>query len=450
MFRSGAAITAVVTLLAAGVAWFAMSQRASPRPSIVLITIDTLRADHLEAYGYDRPTAPRIKQLADRGVLFQSALSQANWTLPAMASILTSLYPFEHGAVLAERKLGPQTLTLAQALRDAGYHTIGVVSHTFVSSQYGFDRGFVVFDESQIKDDDATTSAALSQLATLRVAEAPRPFFLWVHYFDPHYSYVRQPDFDFAAGYEGPLGERIDWWSLEKMRRKQQLTPADLRYAVNVYDEEIAHTDRAIGDLLDGIEALGPSGEVVYIVTADHGESFMERGRLFHNRDVYDELIRVPLVIAGAISPDYRGLIATAPVETRSIPATVMVLAGVAGHGFQGRDLLRSLNPAEAPPYVFSEGSAAWNPEDRTRAVVGGGWKLIQLLDTGGYELYDLTRDPVEKRDRYTSDDAEVRKIRGKLQRALDGFGRTGAPSGAALEMTDELEGRLRALGYAK
>jgi choline-sulfatase len=152
------------------------------RPNIILVTVDTLRADHVESYGYERATTPALASLASKGIVYERAIAQAPWTLPSMASLHTGLYPAEHGAVHYDTRLPSEHRMIAQALRRSGYHTIGVVSHVFVDRRRGFAKGFDRFDESQIKAHDAVTSDELTRLALRKLErKLVEPFFLWVH-----------------------------------------------------------------------------------------------------------------------------------------------------------------------------------------------------------------------------------------------------------------------------
>lgn len=298
----------------------ACSGDATP-PNIVLISIDTLRADHLDVYGYSRPTAPNLSRLAEEGVLFEHALSQAPWTLPAMASVLTGLYPSQHGASTSEARIAGRVETLAEALLARGYRTRAVVSHSFVDANHGFARGFERFDESQVLGHDAVTSEAVSRIALEKMLpDAGQPFFLWVHYFDPHFTYVHHPEVGFAGRSEGRFGSAIP---ARLLSRPGRVSDSELEHIRAVYDEEIRVTDWAVGALLDGIEALGLKENTVVLVTGDHGEYFLERGRFFHGKDVYEELVHVPLIIGGDLPEALRGTVVERSVETASIPATV-------------------------------------------------------------------------------------------------------------------------------
>jgi len=283
------------------------------------------------------------------------------------------------------------------------------------------------------------------------IASAPKPFFLWVHYFDPHFSYIRHPEFQFAADdYHGPLPVKITERSVDDARKESELRASDISYVEDIYDEEIAHTDRAIGRLIDGISAVGLADEVVYIFTADHGEYFMERGRFFHGRDVYNELVRVPLVIGGALDSRLAGKVVTAPVETRSIAATAMALAGVEEHDYRGQDLLAVARSGVSEPYAFSEGSAGRGPGTIKIAIVGHGWKLIHVFEGDRYELYDLARDPSERKNRIDDEDPDTVEVRETLKNALAKLSLKPPEAAAAAGVGDEQKAQLRALGYGK
>lgn len=420
---------------------------ARTKPNIVLVTVDTLRADHLEVYGYDRRTAPNLARLASEGVRFSRAMAQAPWTLPSMASLHSSLYPTQHGAVEAKRALPDTAVTLAERLRESGYATVGVVSHQFVGSKHGFSQGFDFFDERNSLGHEGVSSRALTKTALEAVRDVPEPFFLWVHYFDPHFTYVRHPEYAFADGYAGTLPTRL---TSERLFQGggASIGPEDLDYIKAVYDEEIAFTDAEIGELWDALMERHGSDSSILVVTGDHGEYFLERGRFFHGRDVYGELIGVPLVIGGAISNDLRGSVVRVPVATRSIPRTVMGLLGLSQEGFDGVDLLGVARGEGSEP-VFSEGSHAFGVDARKQAVIDGQWKLIHRLDDNGYELYDLEDDPGEKRNRWGSragSEAPIERLQGLLDEFNDLPGLQPKPVGLAPEAIR----RLRALGYTE
>lgn len=426
---------------------------AAPRPqrtpNLVLITVDTLRADHLEAYGYRRPTAPQTARLAASGVRFAAAVSQAPWTLPSMASLHSGLYPLQHGAFEAETALPEAAETLAERLQAVGYGTVAVVSHEFVAAKHGFGQGFDVFDESNVLGHDAVTSRDLTLTALSRLGEVQEPFFLWVHYFDPHFTYVRHPDVGFADGYTGALPEQITSGRLiGEERRDTRMADYDLAYVEAVYDEEIAHTDTWIGRLWEGIDDRYGVDDTIAIITADHGEYFLERGRFFHGKDVYRELVNVPLVIAGAVDEGLRGAVVPAAVETRSIPRTVMGMLGLTADGFGGVDLLRVAR-GDASIGAIAEGSYAFGTDERTVGVQQGGFKLIHRLDDDGYELYDLAADPHERNDLFAAYGAANDVVRPLMERLAE-LRALPRLEPQPVGLTDEALERLRALGYIR
>jgi arylsulfatase len=442
-FVRAAAFAAMLGAIACG----GVSEVPKTTPNIILVTVDTLRADHLDVYGYERPTGPSIARLASRGVRFSRALSQAPWTLPSMASVHSSLYPIQHGAFAAESALPEAAQTLAERLAAVGYRTVAVVSHEFVSAKHGFIQGFEVFDESNVLGHDAVTSRASTMTALAQMEQIEGPFFLWVHYFDPHFTYVRHAEFGFADGYEGELPDEITSGHLAAGGR-DRTSAADTEFAVAVYDEEIAHTDRWIGTLVSGISDRYSADENVFILTADHGEYFRERGRFFHGKDVYGELVDVPLVIAGAVDEQLHGAVVDVAVETRSIPRTVMGLLGLSPAGFDGVDLLDVARGGDALPAI-AEGSHAFGEDERTVGVVFDGWKLIHRLDDDGYELYDLGADPGERNDLFAELGAgNERFVALKLR--LDELRDLPRLEPQALGLTPEAIERLRALGYIR
>jgi arylsulfatase len=411
------------------------------------VTVDTLRADHLEVYGHERPTAPFTAGMAASGIRFARAVSQSSWTLPAMASVHSSLYPIQHGAIQAEIPLPDAAETLAERLQQLGYGTVAVVGHEFVATSHGFAQGFDVFDESNVRGHEAVTSRDLTLTALARLDEVQEPFFLWVHYFDPHFTYVRHPEVGFADGYAGPLPDKLSSGLLGE--QQDSLDAADVAYVEAVYDEEIVHTDEWMGRLWQSIGDRYGDGRSVLVLTADHGEYFLERGRFFHGRDVYRELVDVPLVIAGAIDEELRGTVVQAPVETRSIPRTVLGLLGLPGEPFDGDDLLEVARGAD-PGAVLSEGSHAFGTMWRSRGVEYDGYKLVHLLDNDRWELYDLKEDPWERRNVYREHgpDHEVVAFLREHVEALEDLPRFDGQ--APVNLSPEALERLRSLGYIR
>lgn len=422
----------------------ALDRKAAP--NIVLITIDTLRADHLKVYGYKRQTAPAISALAAKGVTFLDAVAPAPWTLPTLASIHSSLYPSEHHVVGAQTRLSESVETLAETLKRAGYTTLGVVSNRFASFDYGMSQGFDFFDDSQIVGHHDLSSPGLTRVALNAVENLDDgPFFLWVHYFDPHFTFVRHPEFGFADGYTGRFGDKISNADVRAAFSNGGVSDQDIAYVRNVYDEEIAFTDQWIGELLNS-PTLKTERNQVTILTADHGEYFMERGRFFHGEDVYKELIHVPLIIAGDIAPHLVGTTVNDTVSLISIPKTLMNHLGVSEHSFRGIDLLNTENTSTKQS-VFAEGSHLWGRGNQNKSVVTPHWKLILTPATGAFELYDRKADPNERQNQFDDElPAEVQQ----LQKELLAFPTLNGPQPGLVHTDPETLRQLEALGYVE
>ena len=440
-----------------GGAVFIWSGSGPTRPNIVLLTIDTLRADHLMPYGYERHTSPVMAKMAKQGVLFEHAIAQAPWTLASMATVHSSLLPSVHGAQGAKTRLPDSVVTVAEALSGIGYHTIGLVSHYFVGRDHGFAQGFAHFDETQIRGHDAVTSQALTGRALDYLGKHhQKPFFLWIHYFDPHFTYVRHCQFDLVPAYQGSLPEKLSAQLLNGLIAEtspRTLSHEDLEYIQGVYDEEIAYNDHWVGVLLDGLEKLGLGQSSVVILTSDHGEYFMERGRFFHGKDVYDALVHVPLIITGSIAPDLRGGRVPQSVALASLPRTIMALALETRSTFGGTDLLSLATPQSKvqPGSVMSEGSYAWGSDQRKVAVIEQHWKLIWNFDDNTYELYHLAVDKNERHNRIDDPSSQVQRIRQDLLAKLKRFGEKRAQTiDETVEISADKREHLRSLGYVE
>lgn len=414
-------------------------------PNIILISIDTLRADRLDVYGYNRKTSSSITAMASKGVLFKHAISQAPWTLPSLASLHTSMYPSEHNANNAHTRLSDKTNTLAEVLNKLGYYTIGVVSNIFATKKYGMSQGYEVFDASQNLGPEEVTSEALSKLAVKYIKKSDqRPFFLWLHYFDPHNDFVRHPEYGFASGYSEKFPDKIS----RQYLLNEQKSKKSLDYVNAVYDEEIAYTDHWVGWLSDQIKSMGLEKTTVTILTADHGEYFMERGRFLHGKDVYKELIDVPLVITGAIDKKLRGTVVDQTVEISSIPKTIMKLVDFDKPVFGGKNLLALIGKKPEPDFVFTEGCYAWGTNLRKKAVIFKRWKLIYNFDDETYELYHLDTDKNERKNRWNDNDTELKTLKKLMKNALNQFPNKNKISAVKVKINEKEKELLRSLGY--
>jgi arylsulfatase A-like enzyme len=333
VFRYAAA--ALAALLLAGAA-----PRQAP-PVIVLVSIDTLRADHLGAYGYARPTSPFLDELASRGTLFEEAVVPLPATGPSHASLLTARPPWQHGCGVSGIAIAAGVDALPAALKRAGYFTIGAVAVTHLGTPFGFARGFDSFSEPDYAvrmTDNRRTAPAVNEAVQRAVDDYLRhhrskPLFLFVHYFDCHFPY-RWWD-------PGDPDKSIVWTPAETRNRAKQIAR---------YDDGIRHTDAAVRQLHAYLTAKGLMQNAVFVVTADHGEQIGDHHFDAGHADIYRETVHVPLIATGSAFPHRR---VAETVSTMDIAPTLARLGGAALPGdVAGRDLQPAID--RAAPWIFS------------------------------------------------------------------------------------------------
>lgn len=436
-------------------------------PNILFVTIESMRADHAGAYGYARDTTPTLDALADEGTLFETVVTTSNWTLPAVMSMFTSLFPGLHGAVSPQTRLRPDVKTLPGVLREAGYQTAAIISNPMLHRTFGCDAGFDLYDDFSIALDvggmdilgdgapprlthvvERITGPRTTQLADawLRNRDPDRPFFLHVFYFDPHYSYLSPPPYNTMftdSAYDGSQDGRgikgID---------SDALTSSDKAHIVALYDGTVRFTDTQIARLLGIVESLGLEDRTLVIVTGDHGEEFWEHGSTAHGHTLYDELLLVPLVVRGpGVAPGQR---IGGQISQLDIMPTLLAFLDLdipdQCLGVSHAGLLRGGGEPPSVP-AFMESVADRIPQAGLRTP---DWKLIERYDTGAFEVYALTDDPEETRNLYGDPDAPLPPdllARFRAWKAMIADGRRQA-SDTAEPMDRRLEQQLRSMGY--
>jgi len=413
------------------------------KPNVLLIVVDTLRKDHLGCYGYPRNTSPNVDRLARDSRRYDRAISQAPWTAPSMASLLTSQYPGVLGIEDEAAILEDDWVVLPEVLREHGYVTAAVVSHLYCSSRWNFDQGFDFFDESNIQGHNDSTSTGVTTEALMFLANrTDAPFFLLLHYFDPHDTYLEHAGFPFASDeeYHGPVTGAL---TSDRLRHlPEDLRPEDIAEIVRHYDSEIAFTDRQIGKVLDRLRDLNLYDDTLIVFTSDHGEEFREHGSFRHGYTLYDELINVPLIIK---APDSRGESVDDTVALLDVYPTILDLAGISvEHELQGNSLADSSTREERARTVFSETS---RKNLLLRAAVTREHKLILDLHSADFEFYALSADPGEQHDLADQNPDGYPALQESLQSWLNETSATRG-EGARIELTPEEQERLRALGY--
>lgn len=415
--------------------------RRIEKPHVVLIVVDTLRKDHLGCYGYSRDTSPNIDRLAGKSVVYDNAFSQAPWTLPAVASLLTSRYPSELGIQGFNKRIPDTEVFLQEVLSAHGYTTHSVVSHDFVGAKWGFNQGFDSFESfaggHRTISSEKVTEAA--QRIVDRIDEVPT--FLFVHYFDPHFLFMEHENHRFSGS---PPNIETEWWSLpyKQLRaraRMGQLSEEQRDHLVDLYDSEIAFTDRHLGRLLDQLETAGRMDDTVVIFTADHGEEFLDHGGLGHTATVFNELINVPLIIKwpGTEEPE-RSMRYVAHVDL--LPTLLDYIGIKVDHDVSGIHI--GARVPSSP--IFSE----TRRYQKVSAVIRDGVKLVYDERSESSRYFDLQSDPAE-RTPLTELESEHRLVADLIdyqRRAEEGLARLAGD--AELEITDEERKTLEALGY--
>jgi len=454
----------------------------SPPRRVVLISIDTLRADRLGCYGYERPTSPNIDALATRGARFEHAQVHRGSTWPSLTSLLTGKYPVTHGVRKNAEMLSADHLFLSEMLESHGFETAAFLANMTRAPNRGFGTKVVYNDPalSQADWDRAATEDALAWVEEHR----DDPFFLWVHYMDPHKPYTPEPEFDrFSAGlsfevpedFERPdrsarkaaRGDRseLDEYLQYVMGRGVDLSEEEVAYVDALYDGEITAVDHEVGRLLEGLSRLGLDDETLLVLTSDHGEELYDRNHYFyHAASVYEGVLRVPLVVRwpGVVEP---GRVIDTLVESVDIVPTALDALGLEPEsGVEGVSLVPLLRGDGERPRdtALAEWAEKMSLKERRPiyTVRRGRYKLIHNPDDvdpdippfksygtvfpiDKLELYDLRSDPLEQRNLAA---AEPEKV-AELLRVLGAFVATHGDGGdAVMSMESIIEAVI--LGY--
>ncbi|NLP04724.1 sulfatase [Candidatus Fermentibacteria bacterium] len=424
----------------------AVSCRRGPDgPNVVLIILDTVRADHLSCYGYRRATTPFIDSLAGAGTLFLRCQSQSSWTLPAAASILTGLSPREHGAGFrggAFYGVDPAIEYMPAAFHSAGYATAAFVNVVFLSEDFGFHRGFDHFDCRGFAGAGSDRRAAETTEAFLAWLDTSPgvPFFALVHFYDAHMKYEPPPPWDSMftdSSYEGEYDS--GWGGVQRLvavnAGEEVIPPEGLENLIGLYDGEIAFTDAAVGVLLEGLRSRGLSSNTVVVVVADHGEEFMEHGFIEHGNNLFQTSVHVPLVISG---PGFdKGVECDAPCSQMDIFPTLASVCGLeTSGGLPGGDL----RSAAGGGWIPASGML-WRADDMA-SVTGEGRKVIWIPGDSTAVVYDLEADPGEISP-FPADEEDLSAVTAYW--ATPALGRP-----AQVTFRETVDRALRGLGYIR
>lgn len=441
------------------------------RPNIIFILVDTLRRDYLGAYGFQGRVSPAIDRLARESILFRNCFTQSPWTKPAVASLFTSLYPQVHGLTNHEGKywgegtpeirtgiLSGRATTLAESLRESGYETAGFIANPWLDASYGFGQGFDVYYDDET--DFSTTARDLVDdvRAWFDARDADKPYFLYVHLMDVHAPYTASQA-DFITVRASPtvqsehiLGPRempdVRWhnleirppWATDEMRHEVAYWRA--RYASGV-----RATDRRIGAFLNYLRKRGELDRGLLVLTSDHGEELFEHGDWSHGQSLFDHQLRIPLIIR---NPQGRGGGAEVDtfIELIDLMPTLLSVAGAEPpKGMQGQEMSAILrgHAVEHPEFTFA---TATQRIPRFYSVRTARYKLLLHLDTGWERLFEMAEDGTEKIDVSAREPEVAAELRERLLNHIRDSVAGGTLESDTTEIPEELQERLKALGY--
>ncbi len=419
--------------------------------NVVIIVIDTLRADHLSLYGYGRETSAGLSAFAEDSIVVESSLANAPWTKPSMASMFTSLYPSQHGVVEEEtsNRLADSLLTFPEVFAEQGYQVIGFSENPHISKGRGFAQGF---ERLSLKpgfqaDSEWVLSGAKKWL---RTREEGSPFLLYLHFLDPHGPYEPKNSSDFLGNLQsehklvkaGLVGKLV-----KDGRLTEELSQTDRDYLIALYDAEVREITQDVSQVFAMLQQHGLSDDTIVLLTSDHGEELFDHGSLKHGYWLFDEALHVPMIwrIPG-LGARHVGTAREQLVRHIDVAPTLFELLGFeAQTHFQGRSVVPLLRGESMPP-VPHLAESSWRGINR-QAVRDGGWKLIVDELSGRAQLFDLDSDPSETIDLAAEQPDQVARLRELL------FHLTRMPSGVRVEgargeVDVEAEDALRAIGY--
>ena len=420
------------------------------RRNVVIITLDTLRKDHIGCYGSDVRTE-NIDRLAENGTLFETAYSAAPTTLPSHTTLMSGHYPAFHGVRLNGRNRVPERVeTLAERLKKAGYETGAIVAVSVLDSHFGLDQGFETYDDDMSSDSSSVQKQRIAQKITdsalAWLEEVEEPYFLWVHYFDPHGPYEPPPPYD-GMYYQGDprSPEHSSMQGVPSVFYQKLEGITDIQYPMAQYKAEITYTDAQVGRLIDAVIEDDQARETLLVLTADHGENLGEAKTYFdHGMNLHDVSMTVPLILRGAeIEAGTRSDATVSLVDV--VPTVLDYLDLDPNPALPGTSLLPlDQAPSNDRSVFFETFLPTLGKRPPLFGVQKGPWKII--ASGRNVALFDTSQDAAEVKNL----GAEKQDVLKDILKDLEGYLQTETLKTEELEPTPEMMKILRALGYAK
>ncbi len=426
------------------------NNRNSKNPNILFIVVDTLRSDHTSIEDPELGTTGYLKDtLLPDSVYFRKGYSNSPWTLPSISSMITSRYPSQLGIRNLISKIDEEDFTITELMREEGYRTGAVISHILLKESYGISQGFDYFNDRNISGEFGNHIAISSPGVTKDAinfiqAKKGEKFFLFLHYFDPHYIYL---DHENETGYKGKFRSK-DISYLREQIRKDEYSERDTEYLKHCYNTEIRFTDFYIGKVINELKRSGIYENTIIIFTSDHGEEFVERGWLGHSTTLYREQTGVPIIIK-PVDKAHLSLrsFENIPVSNIDLVPTLISMAGLKRMpGLSGKDLFSS-DPGNHT--FFSEVSQKeFGSDIELISVIWQNWKMIKDLKSNRFELYNINEDIYEKENIIGSVPNISSKLKLKIQKWLKNRRKAGVKGKKRRSLSDSEREKLRTLGY--
>lgn len=464
MLRRTASACAAFLVLANLVSWTHRQFFIPHTPNILIIVADTLRADHLNCYGYSRLTSPNIDRFAQESVLFEKHMSNAPWTKPSMGTFFTSLYPHEHLAFSWLDNLSDSSVTLAEVFQNKNYATVAVQTNPCLSVESNFAQGFHEYMERPLEKGEKVTDIFLSWIEKNK----KKPFFAYLHYMDTHMPYNAPEEFRdiFHLDKTDPDGS-LDLISLDiRVLTELGTSPEERQSVIDLYDLAVRQFDRSFEKILQNLKSLDVLENTIIILTSDHGEEFWEHGSFGHGHTQYNELLHVPLIIGNA--PRLRPRRITHYTQHLDVFPAVLSLSGIEQAPFQREEVKTPLllhEEQDGNTLIFFEAMLSGKEK---RGLIRENWKLIENTNrqkegtgatlgdlekfrapqnAGLFELYDLTQDPFETTNLSSGFPDLSNDLKALILRKFSTEARLTQYSKKDLEKKTE---ELKALGYIK
>lgn len=461
-----------VALLALATVWSCGEppEAADTRPSVVLIVVDTLRADHLSLYGYPRATSPNLDRFAAGALVYDRAFTVTNHTLPAHVSLLTGAHPAAHGVHSNGWKFDGRYRTLAQRLGEIGYETAAFVSGFPLTADSGLDAGFKAYAEAKVRGQKVgKIHGRLTNTRALRWLETHHesPFFLLVHYYDTHPQFATEPGVEPPFVVDEVLEARLEEIGASDLTVEEVSSavlrldnePLSLPEAVNVYDNRIHRVDQLIADVFAALRRHGVWDDSLIIVTSDHGEGLGQHRYYTHDLYLYEEQLRIPLIVRPPAGQRFRPGRIGAAVSLLDVYPTVLASVGLeAGAELPGRRLPWRASAGGLPPRWIVAQRRHFHDGDHQRleprfaadtslyALRGDGPLKYLRTGRGDEELYDLSADPGELRNLASERPEDCARLAAELSRWL--AEQAAGEPGEAPEIDPESRRLLESLGY--